>query len=79
MVSFDSTPLYAFDKAQETDHGEHVVGIDEAGRGPLAGPVVAAAVVLDLENPINGINDSKKVAPKKREVLYGEIAAKARA
>ena len=79
MVSFDSTPLYAFDKAQETDHGANVVGVDEAGRGPLAGPVVAAAVVLDLENPINGINDSKKVAPKKREVLYDEIAAKARA
>jgi ribonuclease HII len=56
-----------------------VVGIDEAGRGPLAGPVVAAAVVLDLNDPISGINDSKKVAPKKREILYDEIAAKARA
>jgi ribonuclease HII len=79
MALFDSTPLYAFDIAQEIDHGAHLVGIDEAGRGPLAGPVVAAAVVLDLNDPISGINDSKKVAPKKREFLFGEIAAKARA
>lgn len=50
-----------------------VAGIDEAGRGPLAGPVVVAAVILDLKNPIAGINDSKKLSEKKREFLYKEI------
>ncbi|WP_265942334.1 ribonuclease HII [Dechloromonas sp. A34] len=46
-----------------------VCGIDEAGRGPLAGPVVAAAVVLDPERPIPGLNDSKKLSEKKRDAL----------
>lgn len=50
----------------------HIAGIDEAGRGPLAGPVVAAAVVL-CEKPIYGINDSKQVTPARREVLYDII------
>lgn len=50
-----------------------VAGIDEAGRGPLAGPVVAAAVVLDPERPIEGLADSKKLTHKRRELLYGEI------
>lgn len=49
---------------------EHIIGIDEAGRGPLAGPVVAAAAVLDLKKIIDGIDDSKKLSPKKREKLY---------
>lgn len=78
MAQFDTTPLYAFDRTLELQDGTHVVGIDEAGRGPLAGPVVAAAVVLDLTSPIVGIFDSKKVPPGKREFLYNEIAAKAR-
>jgi ribonuclease HII len=51
--------------------------VDEAGRGPLAGPVVAAAVILDDLNPIKGLNDSKKLSPKRREKLYDEIRAKA--
>jgi ribonuclease HII len=51
--------------------------VDEAGRGPLAGPVVAAAVILDDMNPIKGLNDSKKLSPKRREKLYDEIRAKA--
>lgn len=54
-----------------------VCGIDEAGRGPLAGPVVAAAVILDPARPIVGLNDSKKLSEKKRLVLAGEIRAKA--
>ena len=54
-----------------------VAGVDEAGRGPLAGPVVAAAVILDDENPIEGLNDSKKLTPAVRERLYDEIRAKA--
>jgi ribonuclease HII len=56
-----------------------VAGIDEAGRGPLAGPVVAAAVILDPEQPIEGIRDSKKLTERKRDALYGEILGRARA
>lgn len=56
---------------------DYVAGVDEAGRGPLAGPVVAAAVILDPENPIAGLMDSKKLSEKKREALAIEIRAKA--
>jgi len=52
-------------------------GIDEAGRGPLAGPVAAAAVVLDPRNLPKGLNDSKMLAPHVREELYGEIMQRA--
>ncbi len=51
----------------------YICGIDEAGRGPLAGPVVAGAVILPKENPILYLNDSKKLSEKKRELLYDEI------
>lgn len=54
-----------------------VAGVDEAGRGPLAGPVVAAAVILDDLYPIAGLNDSKKLTAKRREKLFDEIKAKA--
>lgn len=54
-------------------------GVDEAGRGPLAGDVYAAAVVFDDDVIIEGINDSKKLSEKKREALYDEIISKARA
>lgn len=54
-----------------------VAGVDEAGRGPLAGPVVAAAVILDELNPIAGLADSKVLTEKKRERLFDEIHAKA--
>ncbi|MGN0690376.1 MAG: ribonuclease HII [Oscillospiraceae bacterium] len=54
-------------------------GVDEAGRGPLAGDVYAAAVIFDSETVIEGINDSKKLSEKKREALYDEIIAKAKA
>ena len=54
-----------------------VAGVDEAGRGPLAGPVVAAAVILDDLHPIEGLADSKKLSPARRERLYDEIRAKA--
>lgn len=52
-------------------------GCDEVGRGPLAGDVVAAAVILDPQNPIEGLNDSKKLTEKKRELLFDEIKLKA--
>lgn len=54
-----------------------VAGVDEAGRGPLAGPVVAAAVILDDRAPIQGLADSKKLTARQRERLYDEIRAKA--
>jgi ribonuclease HII len=54
-----------------------IAGVDEAGRGPLAGPVVAAAVILDDLNPIAGLADSKKLTPLQRARLYDEIRAKA--
>lgn len=54
-----------------------VAGVDEAGRGPLAGPVVAAAVILDDLKPIKGLADSKRLTARRRETLYDEIRAKA--
>ena len=63
-------------------HGEGygvVCGVDEAGRGPLAGPVCAAAVILPRGLVIEGLNDSKKLTEKRRESLYGEITSSAEA
>ena len=54
-----------------------IAGVDEAGRGPLAGPVVAAAVILDELQPIKGLNDSKQLTPLRRERLFDEIRAHA--
>ena len=54
-----------------------VAGVDEAGRGPLAGSVVAAAVILDRSRPIDGLTDSKKLSEKKRALLESEIRQKA--
>ncbi|KZY31932.1 MULTISPECIES: ribonuclease HII [unclassified Oleiphilus] len=58
-------------------NGELLAGVDEVGRGPLVGPVVAAAVILDPANPIEGLADSKKLSEKKREMLFDEIHEKA--
>ena len=52
---------------------EYICGIDEAGRGPLAGPVVVASVIMPKDSFIEGVNDSKKVSEKKREVIYEKI------
>jgi ribonuclease HII len=54
-----------------------ICGVDEAGRGPLAGSVYAAAVILDINNPIEGLADSKKLSEKKRDILSVEIKQKA--
>lgn len=59
------------------DDFQAICGIDEVGRGPFAGPVVAAAVILPKNNPILYLNDSKKLSEKKREALYDEIMEKA--
>jgi ribonuclease HII len=69
--------LYEHDLLIEKNGRCTVAGTDEAGRGPLAGPVVAAAVVLNLGAPIHGINDSKKLTPAKRESLYHTITSEA--
>ena len=64
--------LFDFDKNFSVNF---IAGVDEAGRGPLAGPVVAACCMLPLDRMIDGINDSKKLSEAKRERLYGEITA----
>ena len=56
-----------------------ICGVDEAGRGPLVGAVVAGAVVLDPKNPIEGLKDSKKLSPARRDYLYEQIMEKAKA
>jgi len=62
------------DLAIEDEYGNLIIaGADEAGRGPWAGPVVAAAVIIDRKNIIKGINDSKKIAKKQRELLFAQI------
>lgn len=59
------------------DGYEYICGVDEAGRGPLCGPVVAAAVILPKHGCIEGVNDSKKISEKKREKLYDDIMKEA--
>lgn len=61
----------------EKEHVEYICGIDEAGRGPLAGPVVVASVIMKPDSFIEGVNDSKKVSEKKREKLYEQIIEEA--
>ena len=63
--------------AVEAEQGRHVAGVDEVGRGPLAGPVIAGAVVLDPARPIDGLRDSKLPSAAAREALATEIRAKA--
>jgi ribonuclease HII len=67
----------AFQTSLDWDVGGLIAGVDEAGRGPLAGPVMAAAVILDDRRPIVGLADSKKISPRRREALFDEIRAKA--
>jgi len=69
-------PLYQHDAAVWQAHG-CFAGVDEAGRGPLCGPVCVAACILDPEHPVAGVNDSKKLSEKKREALFDEICEKA--
>ncbi len=70
-------PDYSFEQAAKTSGFEYICGVDEAGRGPLAGPVCAAAVILPEGLEIEGLNDSKKISEKKREALYDVIIEKA--
>ena len=68
--------LYEYDEAVRNDYSV-ICGVDEPGRGPLAGDVYAAAVILNKDIVIEGINDSKKLSEKKREKLFDEIIEKA--
>ena len=68
-----SEDLFAFDEELRKKEGRVLAGLDEAGRGPLAGPVVAAAVVFPEGAYISGLKDSKKLTSRKREALYSEI------
>lgn len=70
-------PDYSFENAARADGAALVCGIDEAGRGPLAGPVYAAAVILPPDCVIEGLDDSKKLSEKKREALFDVICEKA--
>ena len=71
-----SAPLYAYDADIRAQYG-CFAGVDEAGRGPLCGPVCCAAVILNPDDPIEGVNDSKKLTEKRRDVLYEEITKRA--
>ncbi len=71
--------MYQFEEELSRRGFAAVCGVDEAGCGPLAGPVYAAAVILDPNDPIEGLNDSKKLTEKKREALFPQIQARARA
>lgn len=68
--------LFEFDQNFRNQYSL-LAGVDEAGRGAWAGPVVAAAVILDPQQPLEGVNDSKKLTPKKREALFDQIKSKA--
>ncbi len=69
--------MCAYEEAAYANGVNLIGGIDEAGRGPLAGPVVAACVILPKDAFIKGLNDSKKLTPAKRDLLYDEIFEKA--
>lgn len=71
------TDLYHYETVLRREGYSLICGVDEAGRGPLAGPVCAAACILPAGLVIEGLNDSKKLSEKRREALYGEITAKA--
>ena len=68
-----ATQDFTFEEKLQARHGSPVAGIDEAGRGPWAGPVVAAAVILDAAHVPEALNDSKKLSEARREDLYAQI------
>ncbi|MBR2489853.1 MAG: ribonuclease HII [Clostridia bacterium] len=70
-------PDLELEKAAKISGFKYICGVDEAGRGPLAGPVCAAAVILPEDCEIEGLNDSKKISEKKREALFDVICEKA--
>lgn len=77
MKTREIIDMYSFEKEAKANGFNIVCGVDEAGRGPLAGPVCAAAVILPENVEIEGLNDSKKLSEKKREELFSVICEKA--
>ena len=77
MKEKEEIDRYYYERTAKENGFQIVCGIDEAGRGPLAGPVYAAAVILPDDVIIEGLNDSKKLSEKKRELLFKEIKEKA--
>ena len=71
------TNLKAYENELHQKGFKYICGIDEAGRGPLAGPVVIASVIMPEDSMIEGVNDSKKVSEKKREAIYEQILEEA--
>ncbi len=69
----DTQKIFDFDRSKLSENIRLIAGIDEVGRGPLAGPVVTACVIMPYDSMINGVYDSKKVSKKNRERLYNEI------
>lgn len=69
----DTLKIFEYDKALLSDKVKYIAGIDEVGRGPLAGPVVTTCVVMPYDKMLEGVFDSKKVTKKNRERLYDEI------
>lgn len=72
-----SSPTLHYERGLWAAGVQYIAGVDEAGRGPLAGPVVAAAVILPPEVHIAGVNDSKKLSPGQREILFKNIISRA--
>ena len=77
MRETETADLWAYERAAFADGYKLVCGVDEAGRGPLAGPVCAAAVILPPDCAIEGLNDSKKLTDKRRRALYDVIVEQA--
>ncbi len=76
-ISLAAGPNWQAETHMVSVHGGLVAGVDEVGRGPLAGPVMAAAVILDPDNIPEGLNDSKKLSAKRRDILFEAIHASA--
>ncbi len=74
----DPHTLMQYENAELKIGSTLIAGVDEVGRGPLAGPVVCASVIMDLDNLIDGVDDSKKLTEKKREELYDQILSHAK-
>jgi ribonuclease HII len=78
-VATSGVDLFSGSRFPIPDSRRLIAGVDEAGRGPLAGPVTVAAVILDPQRPIDGLNDSKKLSEARREALYPLIVERAMA
>ena len=73
----NQTDMFYYERTLASNGARLIAGIDEAGRGPLAGPVVVAGVVMPLDDIVDGVNDSKKLSAAKRDKLYDVIVSKA--